>query len=469
MLQFLIPRLAFFIWSAAILVTTYGTIVALVHLQKRNTGDLNDDEILALEEKDYELEPVSILKPLKGIDAGIEHNLETFMQLDYPKYEVLFSVTDAMDPVVPLVRKLIAKYPKVNASLTVCDENNGPNPKINNLLTTYTDALYDWILISDSNTRMSPLHLRSLGQQFKNRVAMQTSIVAGVDAQGIGGHLESAFLNTFYARSVLTLKTLGHPCVIGKCMMFRKSVLERTGGLLSLEEHIAEDYAAGRKLHQLGFRVQVSNNPIRQYIGPYAFKTFWSRHIRWGRLRKLQTPFGFVAEPFFNSILSGLIGAFAFSHVFGISAPLFFLGHLTGWFLCDWILYSRVSDPPGFSFIGVWILREVLHFPLWLHIAAGNSIVWRGKVIHLKRPVFQIEKYTLHGLQDFLRKPHQHAIDMIGSAEDAITNACALFDAETDEEFYFKPEAVRLVGVKDVPPNPGKERGCEPRPPENSA
>ncbi|MBC7396545.1 MAG: glycosyltransferase [Bdellovibrionales bacterium] len=462
MLALLLPRVSLFIWLAAILVTTYGTLVALFHLRKERKRPISENLRKHLENEEG-LEPITILKPLKGIDEGIEENLESFLNLDYPKYEVLFSVADPLDPVVPLVKRIIARHPKVQASLTICSANRGPNPKINNLLSIYHDASFDWVLISDSNTRVSPGHLKLLAHQFKQGVAMQTSVVAGVDAHGVGGLLECAFLNTFYARSVLALNTLGHPCVIGKAMMFRKSVLERTGGLRSLEVHIAEDYAAGRKLHQLGFRVQVSRNPIRQYIGPYSVGNFWSRHIRWGRLRKMQTPFGFAVEPLFNSLISGALGAYAFSTFFAISPLTFFFAHAITWFLCDAVLYTRVADLPGPSFLPIWILREVLHFPLWAHIAVGNTITWRGKKIRLEKPQTVQHAYTLHDLHEFLRHPQKHLPPMPRPFK-AITDTYALFDEEWEEDLEVTSSASKREEVLI-----GKPSSKSSRPPEYSA
>ena len=465
MLIFILHRVLLLVWSVAIVSTVYGTLVGLIHLRRKSILPENSFARLKRRElsvPDFELAPISILKPLKGIDPGIEQNLESFFNLSYPDFELLFSVADEHDAVIPTVRKLIARHPAVKASLTVCSANSGPNPKINNLLSIYNDAKNDWVLISDSNTRVPSHHLRRLAEQFRNGIAMQTSVVAGVDADGLGGLLESAFLNTFYARSVLALNTLGHPCVIGKSMLFRKSILERTGGLRALEVHIAEDYAAGRKLHQLGFRVQVSRDPIRQYIGPYSFQNFWSRHIRWGRLRKMQTPAGFTIEPLFNSILSGALGAYAASSLFHVNPLAFLACHLAAWFTCDLLLYTRVADYPGMKFLPVWILREILHFPLWIHIASGNTILWRGKEIRLvKPPTPLLPTFTLHGLQEFLRNPQKHMnLDLLNPL-DAITDAYSLFDEdwEQDLETVTKPARSALGQNGRIP-------AAQKRPPE---
>ena len=399
MLLSILTLFSFLIWIAAISITAFGTVAALLHLRK---GPRLRDALVA----ESEYEPITILKPLKGVDEGIEENLESFLLLDYPNYEVLFSVADEDDPVIPIVQKLRARHPRIHTELYIGAVDYGPNPKINNLLRTYDNARHDWILISDSNTRMSAGHLKTLACQFRKGIAMQTSVVAGVDAEGLGGHLESVFLNTFYARSIMTLRAVGHPCVMGKAMMFRKSILERIGGLRSLKKHIAEDYAAGRKLHLLGFRVQVSRNPIRQHLGRHSLKAFWSRHVRWGRLRKMQAPAAFVIEPLFNSMLAGVLGAYAFSTVYGIPPVTFFAAHMAIWFLCDFILAMRVGDTPGIVFAPVWLLRELVHFPLWVHISLGNTVCWRGQTIRLKKVKFvEAQFYAIQDLEAFFRRP----------------------------------------------------------------
>src|SRR5689334_3092422 len=108
----------------------------------------------------FGLFPISILKPLKGADAGLEENLESFFHLDYPDYEILFSVEDTRDPAYAVVQRLLTKYPKTKASIIVAQIDVGPNPKINNLVFTYGRANHDWILISDSNIRVTPDYLK---------------------------------------------------------------------------------------------------------------------------------------------------------------------------------------------------------------------------------------------------------------------------------------------------------------------
>jgi ceramide glucosyltransferase len=364
-------------WLLAVSLVVFGTIRSLFKIRSpRATVDFGDVA---------ELLPVSILKPLRGVDEGLEENLESFFQIDYPDFELLFSVADHDDPVVPLIQKLLDKFPHVQARLYVGSFDIGCNPKINNFFRAYKLAAHDWILVSDSNTRVASDYLKRIAVQFKNDVAMQTSVVYGSHPRGLGGMLEATFLNTYYARSVLMVEALGHPCVIGKSMLFRKSLLEKIGGFVPLSEYIAEDYEAGHRLHIAGYQVQYSRDPIEQYIGNYSFSQFWSRHVRWGRIRKLQAFFPFCAEFLIGSTASGGIGAMAFSEGWGISPVHFFLGHMAFWFFCDAMVLLRMGQKPGLSTLPVWLLREIIHLPLWIHISLGNTIQWRGRTIKLGR------------------------------------------------------------------------------------
>lgn len=331
----------------------------------------------------FRLFPVSILKPLKGADEGLEENLRSFFELDYPLFELLFSVADASDPACEVLERLMRKYPKVNAQVFIGDVNIGPNPKVNNILRSYTEAQYDWILISDSNVRVKTDYLRRLVANLEPGVGVVTAIVAGRNAEGLGGFLEAIYLNTFYARGMIFLQWLGRAPVVGKSMLFQRSVAERFGGIRTLARYLAEDYFAGEAMRRLNFRTLIMTDPIEQFLGHYSFKSFWSRHIRWGRLRKSQAPLAFVFEPLLSSIISGVLGAIAFYWLFDIQMSIFFAMHLFVWSVCDGLILRKLDPRWNFHLPLIWFIRELLAFPLWIHIASGSSVNWRGNKLKL--------------------------------------------------------------------------------------
>lgn len=330
-------------------------------------------------------EPISILKPLKGCDSGLEENLKTFFELDYPCYELLFSVAHSKDPSVPLIKKLIEQNPQVAARLIVDPVDLGPNPKVNNMVRAYEQSENDLILISDSNVRVNRNYLKNLSCYISDKnVGMVTSVISGVDAEKMGGKLEAVFLNSFYARWMRLLFFVGRPCVVGKSMLFRKSMAQRFGGIHVLGRYLAEDYMAGEAVKRLGLKVILAEETVPQVIGSLKCKDFWARHIRWGRIRKSQAFLAFLIEPFLLSTVSSGLGAILFAALLGFDPLSVFLIQWFLWLLLDIPVLLSSGSSLTLLTLGVWFLRETLSFPLWVNIALGNTVQWRGKELKLE-------------------------------------------------------------------------------------
>jgi ceramide glucosyltransferase len=332
----------------------------------------------------FGLYPVSILKPVKGVDPDLRNNLESFFYLDYPYFELLFCVPSHRDPACKVIEELIGKYPWVNARLFVQESNIGPNPKVNNLIRAYELASYDWVLVSDSNVLVPPEYLKRLVAHLDPDVGMVTSVVAGRYASKAGGELEAVYLNTFYARWMCLAAALGKPCVVGKSMLFRRSVAERFGGMRNLARYLAEDYMAGEAMKKLGLRVVVASDPICQVIGKFKFKDFWSRHIRWGRIRKAQAPIPFAFEPVMGALISGMLGAWALHDAAGIDFSEFLTAHLIAWSACDFVQMKTLNPDIRWTAALAWFARELLALPQWIHIASGNTVNWRGNRLRIQ-------------------------------------------------------------------------------------
>lgn len=330
------------------------------------------------------LSPVSILKPLKGADNGLKENLESFFLLDYPEYELIFSIAQASDPAFQVVRDLIDQYTGVRARLIVGDVDAGPNPKVNNLIRSYATARHDLVLISDSNVRVDSNYLRRCVELMTPNVGVVTATVAGVDPHGIGGHLEAAILNTFYARWMVAAGYFGFPTVIGKSMLFRKTTAERFGGIQNLSRYLAEDYMTGQIMRHLGLKVRVMNDPVPQVIGQLTFSAFWQRHIRWGRMRKNMALIPYLGEIFGGPVGCAVILSVGLKLLTGsISYSLLAL-HFALWFLCDFLLMIRLSTQVTWRIPFYWFAREILSIPMWFHILCGNTVLWRGNRLRLQ-------------------------------------------------------------------------------------
>ncbi len=133
--------------------------------------------------------PITILKPLKGIDEGLEENLRSFFQLDYPTFQMIFGLADANDPAIAVVQKLQGEFPDRDTQIVVGCPAFGLNPKVENLAAMEHHRKYDVILISDSNVRVRPSYLRETACYLADpEVGLVSNLFVGVGEvqRGIG-------------------------------------------------------------------------------------------------------------------------------------------------------------------------------------------------------------------------------------------------------------------------------------------
>jgi ceramide glucosyltransferase len=231
--------------------------------------------------------PVSILKPLKGLDDNLFDNLSSFCNQNYPSYEILFCLQDINDPAYKVARKVQERSPDRNISIVVEKCNIGLNPKVNNLIPAYRRARHPFVLISDSNVMVNENYLQEIMRHTTDpSVGLVSNLIRGIGGRSLGALFENLHLNSFIIGSVSFLdRVLGMPCVIGKSMLMKKDDLEALGGLVAFKDILAEDYIIGREMQRSGKKVILSNYVISNVNEYWGVKRFLNRHTRWGKLR----------------------------------------------------------------------------------------------------------------------------------------------------------------------------------------
>lgn len=359
------------LWALALVLTCTGTLLAFLH--RRVPG----------ESRHPVGKCVSILKPIKGLEEGLRRNLQSFYDLDYPNFELIFCISDPHDPARDLVEELMHKNPNVVTKLIVGGSHLGLNPKINNLYIGYKTAKYDLILISDSNIRARRNYLWQMTSHMSPGVGLVTSVVEGSGVESFGATLEQSYLNTYLTRWLNLSHFVGKPIIMGKSMLFRKSTLERCGGLKVLKDDVAEDFASGLLMKKYKLKIALMSDPVHQHMGRFTLGDFWARHLRWGRIRKAYAPLMFFLEPLSNAFGSGFIGAAALHYYAGASFLLVLSAHLALWCANDLFLRADRNEKISVSMFFAWFLSELIFLPNWLHTAMGREIDWRGNHLTL--------------------------------------------------------------------------------------
>lgn len=325
---------------------------------------------------------VSILRPVCGLEHGIEATLASSFRIDHPSYEVIFCVESADDPVVPLVRRLMREHPAVPARLLVGRQGAAPNPKLANLVKAWDVAAHDWIVLSDSNVLLPRDFLGRLFGHWTERCAVVCSPPIAMDLQGAAAELEAAFVNTFQARWQLAIDELGFGFAHGKTMLLRRSDLADQGGLAALTAEIAEDAATTKIARRQGRKVRVVDQPFAQPLGPRRFGEVWQRQLRWARLRRLSFPACFCAElpagGVFPLCLAGWLAAEAALPWVGVA------GLALAWYGAEALLARAFGWPLRVRSPLFWIARDLLLPPLWLRAWTLKGYEWRGNAVDVR-------------------------------------------------------------------------------------
>ena len=231
--------------------------------------------------------PISILKPLKGLEDSLFDNLESFCLQDYPEYEIICSLQDENDPAYKVARKVKEKFPDKPISIIVERCNRGLNPKVNNLFAAYRSSKYATILISDGNVKVDRHYLKEIALSLgKPGVGLVCNLIRGVGGRSVGSIFENLHLNSFILGNICLLdKYLNIPCVVGKSMLMRKTDLEAIGGFDGVKDVLAEDHFIGKKIREQNQQVVVSNYLINNVNEYWGLRKFINRHVRWGKMR----------------------------------------------------------------------------------------------------------------------------------------------------------------------------------------
>lgn len=323
--------------------------------------------------------PVSILKPLKGLDDNLYDNLMSFCNQDYPEYEIIFSLQSHNDPAYKIAKKIKKKCPFRDITIIVEESGQGLNPKVNNLLPAYRASKYEHILISDSNVIVDEIYLSEITWHMEHHEAgLVSNIIRGVGGRTLGAILENLHLNSFIMGSVCFLdKFLKMPCVIGKSMLMSKKDLEAIGGLKSVRNVLAEDYVIGERMRKSGRKVVLSNYMVQNVNQYWGIKRFLNRHTRWGKIRwKIgggKYIFELVGNPVFMSAMpivlwecSKLTITFAvLTSLIKISGD-YYLGRKTGAELENPFLYFLAP------------VKDLLIGLIWCVPIISNTVIWRG-------------------------------------------------------------------------------------------
>ncbi len=327
--------------------------------------------------------PISILKPLAGVDEGLEANLRSFFAQQYGEFEILFAVHDAADPALALVEKLRREFPAVPTQLIVTGDPPYPNAKVYSLDRMLQAARHEIVVMGDSDVRVSPRLLETLAREFQaERVGLITCPYRAIAGRSLWSEMEAIFMNTEFLGGVLVARLLnGMDFALGPTIAVRKSALAQIGGFDFLKDYLAEDFVMGNRVAASGWRVLLSSEVIEHRIGSEKFVPNLSHRLRWLRSTRRSRPLGYIGQVFTNPFAVGLIVWAIVPAWWPALLATALVRAASAWAQAGWVLH----DPLTRRYWWAVLPQDVWNFLIWVAGFFGNTVVWRGRTYYLAR------------------------------------------------------------------------------------
>jgi ceramide glucosyltransferase len=327
------------------------------------------------------LPPVSILKPVHGVDARMRENLESFFRQDYPQFEILFAADEADDAALPLVRELCAKYPQVPTQIFITGKPPWPNAQNYCYHCMTPEAKYDIIVTSDSDVEVAPNYLREIVPPLLDpKVGAVTCIFRGKNAGGLWGNVDAIGQSVEFTAGVVMVNLLeGMKFGLGPTVVVRKDSLAKMGGFAAAREYLSNDFVYGNFIEKAGYQVVLSCHVVDHISPSMTFHKMWERQLRWAMGTRYSRPKGHLgsvltfAAPF--GIL-GLIAGLALGYP-KLGIGLFAIAMLTRMaesFIVGW---WTAGDRAALAWIPFYPLRELHGFIIWCASYLSRKSLWR--------------------------------------------------------------------------------------------
>src|ERR1700694_2214447 len=323
--------------------------------------------------------PVSLLKPVRGLDFGSYENFASFCRQDYSEYEILFAVNEDLDPAVPVIQRIIAEFPQRRIRLLVGAERLGANQKVNKLARLAREAQYEVLVLTDGDVRVGPHYLQEVVASLANyTTGAVTSFYRAIAEQNLWAELEAVGASSDFFAGVLMAEWMeGISFALGASIATTKPWLNKVGGFEAIANMLADDYELGHRIARAGGEVILSRERVWTMYPAQTLRGFWNHQVRWARTVRLSRPKSYLGLLFTQGLPWALLAA--------IVAPAKWIG--VGFLLAYLFLRLAMAWTVGVWGVGdqvlhrrLWLvpLRDAIQFVIWLASFGSNRGRWAG-------------------------------------------------------------------------------------------
>jgi ceramide glucosyltransferase len=331
--------------------------------------------------------PVSILKPIRGLDRETYENYASFCRQDYPEFEILFCVTDETDPATPVIEQLIRDFPERSIRLLIGAEPLGASDKVNKLCRMVREARHEVIIVTDSDVRVGPGFLHAVSRPLEDRrVGGVTCLYRGLTDGSFPANLEALSNSTDFAPGVLVAWLLAGgklDFMLGAVMATTKTHLAEIGGFESLVDYFSDDYELGNRLAARGYHIELSPFPVEIVYPRETLREAFRHQLRWNLSIRYSRPWGHVGLIFTQILawsLAGLVLTPSWLGQAGFAAAYALLRGEVAFRIGVRLMKDKLVGAK------MWMLvtRDVFALVVWLVSFFPQRIHWRDRQFYVQ-------------------------------------------------------------------------------------
>jgi len=343
--------------------------------------------------------PVSILKPVYGLEKSQRENLLSACLQDYPEFEVIFSLQRRNDPALSVLTELEREFGPDRVKVIVDEQRPGANGKINNLAGGLPHARYDLLVISDSDVRLEPGYLKQIVAPLCDpRIGFVCTPYKVAQARRWFEKLELLSLNADFMPSVVFANETGASLFcLGASIALRRTTLDEIGGIASLADYLVEDYELGRRIvEDRGLRGLLVMPVVDTMVDLHTPAQWWKHQVYWDQNTRSARPLAF----FCTLVIRSVPGALLFAVLQGFAplgltvlAATLAIRLLTAGVVMGWGL----GDREGVRALHLLPLRDLVGMLSWLFAFTWRRTTWRGSEFMLTRDGRLVAKGSASG------------------------------------------------------------------------
>ena len=332
------------------------------------------------------LPPVTILKPVHGMEPQLEATLESFFRQDYPHFEIIFGARSRDNEALLVVEKLRTKYPQVRTQVVISGDPSWPNAKVFSLAKMMASSDNEYLVISDSDVLVGPDFLRNvMPPLLEPKVGLVTCLYQGIPASGFWSQLEALGMSVEMPAGVMVASMVegGMKFALGAAMAVRRDAIEAIGGVRETADFYSDDFVLGHLVAEAGYTVLLSHYKVEHVLAVSSLRRTFGDQLRWMKSTRFSRPWGHLGSALTYAMPFGLLGlllGLGNPHKLYVGIGLFALAWLNRTLLAAIIGWGILRDVRSLWLCWLYPLRDLLGFCTWVGSYTSNTFFWRGEL-----------------------------------------------------------------------------------------